>query len=227
MAAKKTCPSCKKQIDENATKCPQCKKELEILFWEIEPEPGNKVLYSGEGAEATIREQLLSGKLKLSDRCRQYINMLERVENGNEHYGLKREMDWKTLRDYANAVFSLQVLYNPVSAYGKRVAQVTWVVIGSIVAIGWNMDILLAAGASPLGAFVISAILLLLTPTVIGLGIASFVVGNIYRFPPLGMAIRTFIAIIIGGLIGGIVGWTVGYLIGVLIGLTKRKMLEA
>lgn len=227
MAAKKTCPSCKKEINANAKKCPECQKDLEILYWDIELESGDKALYPGEGAEPSIREQLVSGKLKLSNRCRQYINVLEGVEDGQEHYGLKKEMEWKTLRNYADGVFSLQALYNPFKAYGKRVAKITWAVIGAIVAIGWNMDILLTAGANPLIALVISVVLLLLTPTVVGLGIASFVVGSTYRFPPFSMAFRTLIAIIIAGLIGGAVGWTLGYLIGALVGFTKKKMLEA
>ncbi|MCK4816898.1 hypothetical protein KA005_14100 [bacterium] len=225
--AKKTkaCPACGKQIDESAKECPECKKQLEILHWEIEQEFGEKVVFLEPNAEESVREQLISGKLKLNNRCRQFINTLQRVEDGKDHYETKQEMEWKTLRDYANSVFSLQVLYNPVQAYGKRVAFITWVIVGAITAIGWNTNILLAAGANPIVAVILSIVLLALLPTVVGLAIASIVVGGIYALPPLGMAIRSLIALLIGALVGGAIGWTLGYLIGVLIGTIKKKVL--
>jgi hypothetical protein len=226
MAEKRICPACKKEIKETATRCPECQKQLEILCWEIEQESGQMVLYSGEGAEASIREDLISGKLRLLNRCRQHVKVLERVEQGEEQYGLKKEMEWKTLRDYTDNVSSLQGLYNPVKAYGREVAMTTWKIAGIIIAVGWNTDALLAAGSNPLVAIVISSVLLLLTPTGIGLGIGSVVIGNIYHIPPLGIVIRNFVAIILGILVGGAVGWTLGYVIGALIGLTKEKVLE-
>ena len=222
---KKICPACNKEIDELAIECPECEKQLEILCWEIEKESGEKVLFFGKTVEESIREHLLSGKLKLSNHCRQYIKILKRMEEGKEYYGLKKEMKWKTIRAYANSVFSLQVLYSPVKACGKRTAFITWAVIGIVAAIGWNIAALLSFGANPIVAILWSMILLLLTPTVIGLAIGSFVVSKFYSLPPFGMAFRTLFAIVIGVLIGAAVGWTVGYLIGVSIGAVKKKIL--
>jgi hypothetical protein len=199
---------------------------LEILHWEIEQESGEKALYFGEEAEKALREQLISGKLKLSNRCRQYVNVLERIEEGKEQSGLKQEKEWKTLRDYADGMFSLQKLYNPAKADGKRVARITWMVVGGIVAIGWNMQVLLTAGAPPFIAFVWSVVLLLLIPTVIGFVFGSVVVGGIHGLRPFRVAFGTLGAVLIGALVGGIVGWTFGYLIGIIIGLTKKRVLE-
>jgi hypothetical protein len=226
MAALKTCPACKKQIDEKATQCPECKKQLEILYWEIEQTTGEKVLYQDGEAKTSIRDQLLSGQMKLTDRCRQYLHALKSVEDGIDNYSVKNDLGWKTLRDYADKVFDLQVLYNPAMAYGKSTAQTTWVIVGFLVAIGWNADILIAAGANLIVAIVFSLVLLLLTPTVLGLGIASFILAGMYQLPAMGMAIRTFFAILIGALVGAAVGWTFGFAIGALIGLTKKKALS-
>jgi uncharacterized membrane protein YccC len=209
---KKTCPACMKKIDESAKECPECKKSLEILHWEVEKESGEKVVCSGPNAKDTIRDQLISGELNLINRCRQFTTVLQSIQDEKDHYEIKKEKDWKTLRDYANTSFSLQVLYNPVQAYGKRAAIITAATIGIITAIAWDTEMLLATGANPFLAVILSILLLTLTPTVIGLAIASYVVGGIYRLPPFGMAFRTFFSIIIGALVGAAVGWTIGYL---------------
>lgn len=99
-------------------------------------------------------------------------------------------------------------------------------VVGGIVAIGWNMQVLLTAGAPPFIAFVWSVVLLLLIPTVIGFVIGSVVVGGIHGLRPFRVAFGTLGAVLIGALVGGIVGWTFGYLIGIIIGLTKKRVLE-
>lgn len=221
----KPCPACYKKIDESATECPECKKKLEILHWELEQDSGEKMVFSEPNAEDSIREQLISGKLKLINRCRQFTTALQRVVEEKDHYETKDEKDWKALKDYANSSFSLQVLYNPVQAYGKRVALIATVTIGIITAIGWDTQMLLTVGANPVIAVILSILLLVLTPTVIGLAIGSYVVGRIYGLPPFGMAFQTFFAIVIGAIIGAAAGWTIGYLIGVIIGLTKKKVL--
>lgn len=226
MAEKKTCPSCQKEIDADAKKCPECQTELEILYWEIETESGEKVLHSGEQSVRSIREELISGKLKLSNRSRQYIEILQRVEDGKRDYGLKEEMEWKILRDYADQEFQLQVLYRPVPAYGKRVAQITAVIFGVIVAIGWTMDILLAAGINPLIALVISIALLGFTPTVVGLGIIAFGVGVAYDITFFSLIVRPPLALIAGLIVAIVVGLPIGFMIGVLIGLTRKKVLK-
>ena len=226
MAAKKTCPACNKQIPEAATECPQCKKQLETLCWEIERESNERVSFSGPGGVESLREKLISGELKLRDRCRQYTKVLERVEASEEHFGVKKEKEWKTLRDYANAEFSLQVLYAPVQACAKRGAMITGIVVGLLVAIAWNTSGLLAVGANPAAAVVLAIGMLLLFPTVIGLIIGSLVVSAIYRIPATGMGFRTLIAAILGLLVGLAVGWTVGYAIGALCGLRVKKVLE-
>lgn len=221
----KTCPACDKKIDDSAKECPECKKKLEILHWEVEADSGEKIVFSEPNTEDSIREQLISGKFKLINRCRQFTTVLQRVTGENDHYETKDEKEWKTLKDYANSSFSLQVLYNPVQAYGKRVAFIATATIGIITAIGWDTQMLLDAGANPIIAVILSILLLVLTPTVIGLAIGSYVVGRIYSLPPFGMAFRTFFAMVIGAIIGAAVGWTIGYLIGVIIGLTKKKVL--
>ncbi|MBU1163244.1 MAG: hypothetical protein KKA75_03740 [Proteobacteria bacterium] len=221
----KECPACKKNIDESAKECPECKKRLEILNWEIQQDSGESIVFSEPDAEEAIRERLISGELKLINRCRHFTTALQRVTDENDHYENKEEKEWKTLKDYANSSFPLQVLYNPVQAYGKRVAMITGVTILIITAIAWDTEMLIAAGANPVIAVILSVLLLALTPTVIGLAITSYVVGRIYSLPPFGMAFRTLFAVVIGVLAGGAVGWTVGYLIGVIIGLTKKKVL--
>jgi len=225
--AKKTkaCPACKKDIAEDATTCPLCGKQLEILHWEIEQESGEKILIIDPNAADLIREQLLSGKLKLSNRCRQYIKALMKVEEGKDEYGIKKEMEWKTLKDYANSVFSLQVLYNPAGAYGKQTAGYAVYGIGAITAIGWNASALLANGAGIIATIFWSIVLLFTNLTVIGVFIVSFIISKIYDLPPFAMAFRSYIALLIGGIVGLVGGWPIGYLIGVFIGLSKKKVL--
>lgn len=226
--AKKTkeCPACQKQISDDAKECPECKKTLEILHWEIELGSGEKLLFFEPTAEETIREHLVDRKLNLSNRCRQFIKSLARVEAGQDHYETTKELEWKTLRDYADKVFSLQVLYNPVQAYGKLAARITWIASGIIVAIVWNTEMLLANDAGIVGAILWSIVLLLTSPTIIGVGIVSFIVSRVYDLPPFAMAFRTFIGILVGAIAGAVIGWTAGYLIGVFIGLSKGKFLH-
>jgi hypothetical protein len=226
MSAQKICPSCNTAINPTEKKCPNCKKALELTYWEIELDTGEKTLYVGDEAEANIREHLVSGKLKLVNRCRQYTTALEKVVDGNDQYINKTELEWKSLRDYTDRVFALQVLYDPIKAYGKQAAQTTWIIIGVIVAVGWNADPFLATGANLIVAIIISIVLLLLTPTVIGLIIAAYIAAAIFGLPATGIAFRSFISILIGMLAGGAVGWTIGNLIGVIIGSTKKKALE-
>jgi hypothetical protein len=223
---KKLCPACQKEINESAKKCPKCNKKLEILNWEIEWDSGQKLQLSGPDAENSIRDQLISGQLKLENRCRQFVTSLQSVKDEKEYYEVKQEKDWKTLRDYANDIFSLQVLYDPQRAYGKKFALITTAIIGIITAIAWDSDLLLTVGANPIMAIICSVLLIALSPTVIGLFIASAIVGRIYHLSPFGLAVRTFVALFIGVVIGLVVGWTIGYLIGVVIGKTKKKVLE-
>lgn len=226
MATMKSCPSCKKEIDEKLVKCPHCQKQLEIQYWEIEQDNGEKILLTSENAESTIRNNLLTTKLRLTNRARQYTDMLKSIEDGKDQYVTKQDKGWKTLRDYADQVYSLQALYNPIMADGKKMAQNVFTIVGVITAIGWNTIPLVNAGANIVLAILISGVLLILTPTVVGMAIGSFVVGNMYGFPPFGMAVRTVVAIIVGLIVGGIVGWTLGFGIGALIGLTKKKVLS-
>ncbi len=223
--AKKRCPACERKVNEAATECPHCKKQLEVVWWEVQGGSGERLLFSGKGSIETIREQLISRQLQLSNRCRQYIEKLDRVVEGQDLYSLKKEMEWRSLRDYANKVFDLQKLYNPVEAYGKRSARITWAVVGAITAIAWNTSGLLMYGASPVVAVLLSILLLLLTPTIIGLIIGSVVISSIYNIPATGMGFRTVFAVLIGLAVGGAAGWTVGYLIGVFIGLGKKKVI--
>lgn len=221
----KPCPACNKQIDKSSKVCPECKKILRVLYWELEQASGKKTTYPESVAEAEIRERLISGDLTLSDRCRQYTDVLLGVTDGKDDYQSRNIEDWKTLKDFAGSCFSLQVLYDPVPAYGKRVAFITAITVGIIVAIGWNTSALLAVDANPIVAVILSALLLALTPTIIGLAIASFITGAIYDIPAMGMVWRTVFAIVIGGISGAVIGWTLGYLIGCIIGLTKKKVL--
>lgn len=227
MAEEKICPSCRKAIDQKVKKCPNCQKQLEILYWEVEQHTGEKVLYSGEKAEVTIRENLIAGTLQLTYPCRQYVTLLKGVANGEDQYESLPDMGWKTLRDYADEVYALQVLYSPVMADGKRVAQQVWVLAGFVVAIAWNASPLLAIGVNPFVAILISIGLLILTPTIVGIAVGSVVVGGIYGFPPFGMAVRTGVAILVGAVVGGLISWTLGFAIGAIIGLTKKKMVLA
>ena len=133
----KTCPACKTKIDKKSDTCPSCGKQLEILYWEIEQASGEKMVLAGGEAEITIRDDLLAKKLTLSDPCRQIIKKLSRVVNGQDVYVIKEEKPLLKLKDYANSVFELQVLYNPASAYGKLVAKITGV---------WSVLLLQLAG---------------------------------------------------------------------------------
>ena len=226
MSEQVNCPSCNAKINVTAQKCPNCKKILVITNWEIELDNGEKSLYFGEKAIVNIREHLVSGKIRLANRCRQYTSVLEKVIDGNDQYTTKAESEWKSLLDYADNVFTLQVLYDPVKAYGKQAAKTTWGIVGVIVAIAWYANLFLSVGANPLAAIVVSIILLLLTPTVIGLGIAAAIAAAMFNLSGVAIVIRSLISILIGVLAGGITGWTIGYLIGITIGSTKKKVIE-
>jgi hypothetical protein len=218
------CPDCKQQVAEDAASCSSCGKHLKVLSWEIESASGEKLHLTEPDAVPSIRDQLIAGKLTLSDHCRQFIKALERVEADQDVYGIKKEREWKTLRDYASKSFELQVLYDPINAYDKQTAQIVTVIVGAIMAVGWNTEALLGYDANPIIAVLLSIFLLLTTPTVVGLLIASFIVSLIYDLPAFAMAFRSLAAIFVGGLAGLVVGWPVGYLIGMFIGLSKAKV---
>ncbi len=122
----KLCPACKEQIDEKSKDCPKCQKKLEILYWEIEDQSGNKTVFSESEAESEIKKRLLNREFQITNRCRQFAKELKEVKEGVDEYGLKNEGAYLSIEDYANQVFSLQVLYNPAPAYGKLFARTTW-----------------------------------------------------------------------------------------------------
>jgi RNA polymerase subunit RPABC4/transcription elongation factor Spt4 len=213
------CPACHKIIKKSMNVCPECNTQLKVIFWEIENDFGKKILFDSEDL---IKKQLISGTLKLNNRSRKIEKILYKIEKGKKEYKILKEMKWKTLKDYANSVFSLQVLYNPIKAYEKRLGIIILLILAFITAICWNANILLSAGANLIVAILLSILLILLSPTIIGLCIASIIIGNFYNFPPLGLFIRTSIAIGIGAIVGGLFGFPIGYLIGYFIGKSKK-----
>jgi hypothetical protein len=221
MAKNKTCPACAQETKDSETKCPRCGEQLEILIWEIELGSGECVRHSNV---EKIREGLLSGKYQLSDKCRQYKDVLSQISEGQRQYDRIDETKWHTIRIFAENEFSLLVLYDPRKAYGQRVTGITGGLVGGLVAIGWVASGLVAAGANPLLAIVLSVILLLSTFTVIGLFIAGNLIGNAYAVPWLGLVIVAFIV----GIVAGIAtGFTIGRWIGFQIGSRKPIMIQA
>jgi hypothetical protein len=219
MADDKTCPSCNKEIKASTTVCPQCREQLEIVVWEIELASGDCLHHSQVEA---IREDLLSGKFQLSDRCRQYKDVLVQINDGQKQYDKIDETKWHTVKDFADREFLLLSLYDPRKAYGQRAQEITGVLVGSLVAVYWIASGLMAAGANPVLAIVLSVILLLSTFTVIGLFVAGHLIGNAYGIPLLGLVIVAFIV----GIVAGIAtGFTVGRWIGLQIGSRKPKLI--
>jgi hypothetical protein len=219
MANKVACPFCKKEIDATKSKCPSCKKELEVLFWEIETESGNTETYKGEGAEKVIRKKLLSGELKLSDRCRQYVNRIVNIEAGEAIYELKKDKGWKSVKESANKVLTLQELYNPTMAHGKEAAKIAWAIVGLISAVAYLTYYYTGAGHSGFIALLFGIGTIIISATGVGLLILAFIGG-------MNMLIQILIAMIAGVAIGAVVGWTFGLIIGAIVGSRKEKLLE-
>lgn len=221
----KTCPACQQEIDSSAADCPLCNRKLEILHWEIEPESGENFIFAGPEATNSIREKLLSNQLKIADRCRQYVQVLLKIEGDQPEYGIKNEMEWKTIRDYANPVFDLQMLYNPVGAYSKLTAKMVGYGLGALTALGYLISVLMENDAGIIASIFWSIVLLFTNLTVIGVFIISYIISRIYDLEPFAMAFQSYFSLLVGGIVGLIGGWTLGYLIGVFIGLSKKKVL--
>lgn len=246
--AKRPCPACGKKVVAGTAECPHCGREVERVCWELET-GGERRFFAGKKGLAELGAALVSGSVQLGDRCRQRIEWLDSKEgrttsgggsadeserqnvdqaegeNGgaNQRFVVKEERAWQTLGAYADSEFELRRLYDPVGAWGKRSAFVTWGVVGVVVAVAWNTDGLLAYGAHPIVALLLGAGMLLLLPTVIGLIVGSLVVGSLYGVPGMGMGFRTLVAAFLGVAVGAVVGWTFGYLVGAVIGMREPR----
>jgi hypothetical protein len=95
-------------------------------------------------------------------------------------------------------------------------------IVGALVTILANTELLVSAGANPIVAFIIGSIILLLLPTVIGLAIGSYVVGLMYDLPGLAMAFRC----LFGGFLGAVAGLIIGYPLECFSGANKKKPVE-
>ena len=193
------------------------------ISWEIEKESGEIVLFSGTNAEESIRKQLLARDLKLSDRCRQHIKILS--EGSMEVIRIEVK-EWKTIRDYADDVFSLQVLYSPINAYMERYILIpigAAILIGIIVGIVYNTYMLVDVGVGLGEALVWSIILLFLGVTIAG-GFITIAVFN-YFHPYISLG-NIYLAAVSRALIVLVIVLILGYIIIFFTGLTKKKLLE-
>jgi len=106
------------------------------MVWEIEMDSGEKILIDDAYKfENFVREKLISGELKLSNRFRNFHKAKRQQES-------PKEADWKIIRNHTDKIFDLEILYNPIKArvkeYGMQAAMLTWKIAGAIIAVWWN-----------------------------------------------------------------------------------------
>jgi|GEM_PF-1259894 len=85
----------------------------------------------------------------------------------------------------------------PASDAGMGVA----ITIGALVMIGINMELLLSAGGGIIMSFLFGFVLILLTPTVIGLIIGAWFIGQIADLPTFALVLRTLTAVLVGSIV--------------------------
>ncbi|MGD9161312.1 MAG: zinc ribbon domain-containing protein [Desulfobacteraceae bacterium] len=224
---KESCPNCGEKISITDETCKHCKKQLEVTVWHIKKKSGETFTYTHPQAIENIKEGLISGKLKLTFQCKQTTKRLIYVEGENDHWETE-EKKWETLRDYTDRYFPLQVLYNASTVYGRLGAIIGWIFGAIIITIWWNAGFLMQCGARILAAISLTVLLLLFTPTVIGLLIVAFIVSTIYDINnTVGVALRTLLSIGIGIIGGAIAGAIPCYILGYIFGLSKKKQIRA
>jgi len=213
MATAKTCPLCKKQIAAKSTKCPECKKELPE-HWEVKKLLGTTSFYFGNEIKFdNIRTQLISGTLKLSDKYRIYNN------------SLVDKKEWRTMREYTDGIDELKILYAPVQVCSRLGGLIGAMLVGPLIAIGWVTAFLLTFEVNIIIACILSILLIILTPTVIGFFLGAVVVGAIYSIPISEIGFSILAAALAGFLAAFIIGYPIGALFGALTGIMKKKII--
>ena len=217
----KRCPSCSGRMPASATVCPRCKTELQVTVWEIQQTASQATCFRGREAVSRIKSGLISGTLKLSDMCRQRIEVLDRIENGEPRYSVKKEKRWDSLSAYARREFELHVLFAPARAYARLGSHVGFPLVAIPTAVYWSVTGLMYAGASPLNAVLLGILMLLSVPTVILAVPVFLIVSRIYDVPAFAL---TFFSYVYGVVGGGVVGFTIGAAVGALLAVRKKPV---
>lgn len=223
---KPKCPTCKKNctVVSREIGCPSCKRS----FWAFTGLNGHKLDCPNCSAEITLPTDEEWTKLK--EEASQFNWKVVSADSGEEAnaHGLEdiatriksgkfRPDDicaahslapWRKMRDACDEHFELRKLYDPLGAYTRRAGNIVGITFCILYLVGHVIVGLMTMGGTYLLAAIFGILAVVLTPTIIGLGI-MMVIARACGIPLLG----AYIGVLLIGLTAAL-----AYLIGMGIG---------